>query len=294
MTSKHLTELRAHSVKVGANIDLVQASGGNTSMKIGGRIWVKGSGKRLKDAFSEEIFASIDFETLSESEILSYEDFSSLSNNSILPSIEANFHIFIKSSFVTHLHSLSSIAIGVTSEKLCDPYFESEVRFVPYARPGTKLVGKVKEVENFSEKILVLQNHGVIFSGQSCDEIERKIEKFELMVDNYFKQLPLSDSFPDWIEILTSGVLTPDEAVFLGEKPFVRSERTQNGSVSINSKGQLLFSKRYSHDRIELARFYARVAKLLERKTPVNYLLQSDVRDLLSWDREKIRIQMAK
>ena len=289
-----LIELKAHSLKVGMNLDLVQASGGNTSGKDGHRIWVKGSGKRLKDALSEEIFALINSEKLSDTEILSCEDFSNFTTNSILPSIEANFHIFLKSKFVTHLHSLSSIALGVTFKELREPFLDKDVHFIPYARPGIALVNEINGVENCSGKILVLQNHGVIFSGQSCNEIEVKIEKFELLIRNHFEQLPLSNVFPNWVDILTSGVLTPDEAVFLGETPFMESESFLNSSVGINSRGELLFSEKYSADRIELARFYVRVAKLIEGKASVTYLPQSEISDLLGWDREKKRIEMSK
>jgi len=294
MNIERLAELKLHSVWVGSNPDLVQASGGNTSWKEEFNVWVKGSGKRLKDAAAEEIFSLINYETLSEAEILLREDFSDRTLGTIVPSIEANFHILLRSRFVTHLHSLGSIAIGVSSNNFCNEIFQPDFHFVPYARPGVALVNEIKRVEKCSEKILVLQNHGVIFSGQSCNEIEGKIEKFELKIKNHFAQLPLFNAFPDWVEILTSGVLTPDEAVFLGEKPFIESERALSESVGINSRGELLFSERYSADRIELARFYVRVAKLIERKTSVNYLLKSEISDLLEWEREKLRIEMSK
>jgi rhamnose utilization protein RhaD (predicted bifunctional aldolase and dehydrogenase) len=279
---------------VGTNPDLVQASGGNTSWKDGQKVWVKGSGKKLKDALAEDIFTVINFETLSEAEILACEDFSNISTNSITPSIEANFHIFLKNKFVTHLHSLGSIAIGITFVSLSDLCFDSEVHRIPYTRPGVSLANEIKRAEIHSEKILLLQNHGVIFSGQSCDEIEEKIEKFETRVKEYFAELPSSNSFPDWIEILTSGVLTPDEAVFLGKKPFVRSEKLQTSSVGINSKGELLFPDGFSANRTELAKFYVRVAKLIETKAQVTYLPESEVQGLLGWDKEKIRIAMSK
>ena len=294
MKSNHLSELIAHSVKVGSNPDLVQASGGNTSWKDGKKLWVKGSGKRLKDAVSQDIFSSIDFEKLSEREILALQDFSAFTTNAIDPSIESNIHIFIGEKFVTHLHSLGSIAIGVSSNNFSEIDFDTDVCFIPYARPGVDLAKAIKEKENYLGKILILQNHGVIFSGTNCEEVEKKIENFELEIDRLYMRIPSSKSFPDWIEILTSGVLTPDEAVFLGEKPFVNSEFLQTDSIAINSAGDFLFPNGLSDDRIELAMFYVRVAKLIERKTFVSYLTESEVQGLLSWDREKIRIQMAK
>jgi rhamnose utilization protein RhaD (predicted bifunctional aldolase and dehydrogenase) len=294
MENDRIAELKAHSVRVGSNPDLVQASGGNTSWKSGKTVWVKGSGKRLKDAISEEIFSSINYASLSQDELLACEDFSNLISNEIPPSIEANFHIFLGSNFVTHLHSLGSIAIGVATRSYEYKTLNEKVRFVPYARPGVELVNAIHRTDGYADNILILQNHGVILSDQESNEIENKIEKLERDIHEYFDKIPQSDSFPSWIAILTKGVLTPDEAVFLGAKPFVKSEEPLPNSVGINSNGKLLFPDGFSNDRTELAKFYMRVAKLIERKTQVNYLSEKEVRELLGWDKEQIRIAMAR
>ena len=294
MESDRIAELKAHSVRVGSNPDLVQASGGNTSWKSDKTIWVKGSGKRLKDALSEDIFSSINFANLTQKEVLSCEDFSNFVSNEIAPSIEVNFHIFLESNFVTHLHSLGSIAIGVSERNYEYRTQSKNVCFVSYARPGIKLIDEIINTNNYADSTLVLQNHGVIISGQEIMEIENKIEKFETDACQFFKEIPQSDSFPNWIEILTSGVLTPDEAVFLGKKPFVKSEEVPLNSVGINSNSELLFPEGFSSDRIELAKFYVRVAKLIEKKTEVSYLSEKEVFELLSWEKEQIRIAMLK
>ena len=293
MDTDRLAELKMHSVRVGSNPDLVQASGGNTSWKSDKTVWVKGSGKRLKDAISNEIFSSINYAVLTQDEVLACEDFSSLISNAIPPSIEANFHIFLQNKFVTHLHSLGSIAIGVAASNSEFKIFDENVCFVSYARPGIELVNAISRTDGYENKILILQNHGLIIPGQNSLEIEYKIEMFENQISRYFAKIPQSESFPNWIDVLTSGVLTPDEAVFLGGKPFERSEEVLLNSVGISSNGELLFPEGFTSDRIELARFYVRVAKLIERKTQINYLPEKEVHELLGWDKEKIRIAMA-
>jgi len=289
-----IAELKAHSVRVGSNPDLVQASGGNTSWKSDKTVWVKGSGKRLKDANSEEIFSSINYAALTQDDVLTCEDFSHLISNKIPPSIEANFHIFLGCNFVTHLHSLGSIAIGVATINYEFKTLYQNVRFVPYARPGIELVNAISRTERYANNILILQNHGVIISDQESIEIEKKIETLETDIREFFEVQPQSDSYPNWIEILTSGVLTPDEAVFLGKKPFLKSEEIILDSVGINSNGELLFPDGFTFDRMELAKFYVRVAKLIQRKTQVDYLTEKEVNELLSWDKEQIRIALAK
>ena len=289
-----IRELREHSYKIGSDPDLAQASGGNTSWKNGKVIWVKGSGKRLKDAFNEDIFACISYGALTRSETLDCMDFSRFTTNNIAPSIEANFHILLSDRFVTHLHSLGSIAIGISNKSNSDLNFGMNLSFVPYARPGSDLAKAISEIENSPERILVLQNHGIIFLGRECSDIEKEISKFEGLVRNFFDQIPESETFPSWIEIITSGVMTPDEAVFLGRRPFVKSENSCVDSVAVNSKGELIYPNDFSKDRIELADFYVRVAKLVERRTQINYLSENEVHEILGWDKEQIRITMAK
>ena len=287
MELEQLAELKDHSVFVGSNPDLVQASGGNTSWKNGSTLWVKGSGKRLKDAHAEGVFSMINFEALTQNEIADSQDFSALVSNSTSPSIEANFHILIKNNFVTHLHSLGAISISVSSENVRSKISDSGISFVPYGRPGVDLAKAILKTDNF-------QDHGVIFSDSSCSQIENKVQIFESMIKNLFEKVEQEPLLPNWVEILVSGVLTPDEAVFLGRKPFVESEIPMTESVSINSSGKLLFPEKFSQDRIEMASFYVRVAKLIEKKTHVTYLPMEEVESLLSWDKEKTRIAMAK
>ena len=287
-------DLIKHSASVGGDLDLVQASGGNTSWKSAGTVWVKGSGQRLRDATSQPIFAQINYGELSQNQIITCPDFTPYVVGTVLPSIEANFHIFLRANFITHLHSLGSIAIGVATRSHEYRSLNHEVRFVPYARPGVELVNAIFRTEGFADNILILQNHGVIVADQESFEIENKIEKLERDIHEYFEKIPDNDSFPSWIDILTSGVLTPDEAVFLGAKPFVKSEEPFPNSVGINSNGELLFPDGFSSDRTDLAKFYMRVAKLIEKRTQVNYLPEKEVHEILGWDKEQIRIAMAK
>jgi rhamnose utilization protein RhaD (predicted bifunctional aldolase and dehydrogenase) len=294
MGPRQLKELKDHSVLVGSDPNLVQASGGNTSWKSGTSIWVKGSGKRLKDAWLEDIFSSISFGALSEDEIISCHDFSALTTNSITPSIEANFHILINNEYVTHLHSLAAISLSVSGDVIRSKVQDLGLSFVPYCRPGVDLSHAIRDTPNFQENTLVLQNHGIIFSDSSCLQIERKIENFESSIKALFEEVGEFSKFPDWVEILVSGVLTPDEAVFLGKTPFVESEVIVGESIAINKSGNLLFSEGLSEDRIEMAHFYVRVAKLISKKTLVSYLPNAEVESLLGWEKEIKRIEMAK
>ena len=55
-----LNQLRSLSARAGADPLLVQAAGGNTSLKDGGIMWIKASGTWLKDATARDLFVPLD------------------------------------------------------------------------------------------------------------------------------------------------------------------------------------------------------------------------------------------
>lgn len=286
-----------HSVKVGSDPDLVQASGGNTSIKLGNKIWVKGSGKRLKDASTEKIFSEVSFGELTEETILACQDFSEYSTGNISPSIEANFHLLLQKKYVTHLHSLGAIALGVSkhsSNEIGEFLARRSISIINYSRPGVALAQLIQRSPDFQDRVLLLENHGIIFSSDNIKDLEMEIYTFENEARDFLSSLPENAKFSNWVEILTSGVLTPDEAVFLGHVPFTKSDTPLGNLITITSKGDVIFPASMSSDRIEMALFYCRVAKLVERKVDICYLSREEVDALLSWDKEKLRIAMAK
>jgi len=294
MTTENLVKLIEHSVRIGSSTDLVQSSGGNVSQKTESKLWVKGSGKYLKDAQLEDIFVEIDIENLTDEEILRTEEFAVSIPTSNTPSIETNLHIILKKKYVTHLHSLGSVSLGISDFSKSSIFIKNKIRFIPYARPGIDLAKKIYDSKVSGEDIIVLKNHGVIFAGETIEEIEEKIISFENLTKSYLDACRNDSKYPDWIEILTSGVLTPDEAVFLGQVPFIRSESPKPNSIAIKSNGEIFFPPEFTQSRIEMANFYVKVAKLIEKKTKITYISQNEIQFLLNWDKEKNRIRSSK
>lgn len=292
MSDDLISELIAHSVKIGTNLNFVQASGGNTSYKQDGHITVKASGKRLKDAASKNIFVTLDISNLTEDLILSTENFSYLSQGELTPSIETNFHILLQNKFVTHVHSIGAIAVGVSpglARNLTNMWHQLNLKIIPYVRPGIDLAQQIIKVQDFQKSQLLLQNHGIVVSGNSFQEIEDFLDAFEAEVLRIIENLPASESNPTWVEILTSGVLTPDEAVFLGESPFVSSEKVSERFITINSNHIISIPENFRDDQTKLAEFYIKLAKILDRKVTISYLDPKEVIELLSWDKEILR-----
>ena len=57
---KEFASLRDFSARVGGDPLLVQASNGNTSIKLDGILWIKASGKWLAHAMQEEMFVPLE------------------------------------------------------------------------------------------------------------------------------------------------------------------------------------------------------------------------------------------
>ena len=57
---REMLALRALSARVGANPLLVQASNGNTSIKLEEIMWIKASGRLLADAGRDELFVGVE------------------------------------------------------------------------------------------------------------------------------------------------------------------------------------------------------------------------------------------
>jgi len=295
--------LKTHSEMVGINSDLVQAGGGNTSLKTGTGIWIKGSGKRLKNSKIDDIFVYLEVGALNSSEIASIENFSPYiagnqsHDNCITPSIETNFHLLIPKPVVTHLHSLGSIMIAISDcavEMIEEVSGYHEITWIPYARPGVGLANSIQKVAFGSSTVYLLQNHGVIFSADSFESMNSLIEDFESLARELILKKPQNNENPTWIEILTGGVLTPDEAVFLGSVPFALSNELDEARITISNSGEVNIPVSFNEDKIEVANFYVRLAKAIHKRTNIEYLSNHEVQALLNWDKEILRVGMTK
>lgn len=275
-----LNRLRDHSYKIGSNPLLVQANGGNTSLKIDDCIYVKGSGKYLRDAHSENIFCKFLLKDILELDFIQVEDFRQYlcqENDSslLMPSLETNFHFLLPNPIISHIHSLGAVSLSVISPDLYREELESNfnIAIIPYGKPGPDLARLISEYSNLDSSIYLLQNHGAIFCGESFDEIENMIDEFEQFAIDLLSKLP--NLLPEFssIDILNGGILTPDEAVYLGRTPDFGISSVENSDL----------------DYVEIFNFYKIVSSLIEFKSKVHYLQEEDLNAILSWDKEILR-----
>ena len=109
---------------LGRDMDLVLHGGGNTSVKIGDKLYVKGSGWNL-DTIEEAGFPAVDLKTLiemaklehlSDTDMVAQQREALEDKSSPNPSIEAILHAIIPFKFVEHTHADAVVTISNTPD----------------------------------------------------------------------------------------------------------------------------------------------------------------------------------
>lgn len=186
-----LDDLIILSKRYGERFDLTQAAGGNISVKFDNMMLIKPSGIHLTEVDYDNV-------TLIDEDQL-YDDIVEGKFNPIIDynifskkraSMETYMHSIIERKYVVHLHPI--LALRVLSRKdasdIINKIFEGyKYLFIKYVTPGIDLVKEIdKNLQQ--EKIIFLQNHGIIVSSDSFEEIDIIIDeiltKFNSINDN--------------------------------------------------------------------------------------------------------------
>lgn len=186
-----LKKFKEISHNLGSNKYLVQAAGGNTSMKTNNSMFIKASGTWLQDSLEKDIFVEVNLKSIQDKIQNKIDDNyvdDIISNNNLRPSVETSFHALINYKYVLHVHSTSTIAKAVylNSEKLLKEQLGEEIACVPYARPGFPLTLSIKKNINTDTQIIILENHGLIIAGDNLEKTH------DLLIDTHNK---LDDTF---------------------------------------------------------------------------------------------------
>ena len=310
MDSRVLAELNRHAVSIGRDELLVQGAGGNLSGKDGDLVWVKASGTRLVEAEDRPIFVGVDGPA-TRAEVLQVEDLRHLvvelaDERASRPSIETALHVLLPHRFVFHVHSVGAIAAAAQRDPvavLAGLAAIAPASFVPYAKPGIALARAVlaaqEQAGDAPESVFLLGNHGLLAAAPTADRTRELIDEVEAVLRTG-RRVELGSS-PDRTvlagpgsvdaagrEFLLGGVLTPDEAVFLGSRPF--TDGTQpGGSAVITADGGVRVAADLSADAREIVRGFVQVAAHADRDAQMRYLDDSEVAELVDWEAEKWR-----
>jgi len=175
------------SAFLGSNIDLVQGGGGNTSVKIEGKLFVKASGFWLSDAGKKNIFTSVEIKNVikeikekctgsTSTEILLEK------NNLLRPSIETTMHILMPHRFVVHFHSVNVLAYAILKDgykKIQKKLSGIKFSWIPYVKPGILLTRKMYNIVNLKADVIILGNHGIIIGGDTKHEVMHLLSEIE-------------------------------------------------------------------------------------------------------------------
>lgn len=110
-----LLGLRELSARIGSNSLLVQASTGNTSIKIDDELWIKASGKWLIDAYCDDFLIPVKLARAKRclSENAAIPETGAPSGVGLRASIETAMHAVLPQKVVVHVHSVNTIAWAV-------------------------------------------------------------------------------------------------------------------------------------------------------------------------------------
>ena len=317
-----VSDLAAWAVLAGSNLRLVQGAGGNLSVKDDSVMWIKASGTRLSTALEYNIFTPMDWDA-TRSAVLETEDLAQhvvpdLPGSDLRPSIETALHALLPHQYVFHLHAIGSIAAGLSGEKV-EAVAESlrvegrTVLVVPYAKPGIELARAVidrlpGDLNPSHTLVLMLRNHGLVVAGPSIESVWRQIEEIEselvtvpmasrsdaASADGWSEMFPPGTLSDIAITALCAGALTPDSAVFLGPRPFVRehSEQLSIASAIVTDSGAVQAKLGLGDDEVEILVSLVDAARQLQSAAQWSALSDEQVAELVNWEAEKWRHQM--
>lgn len=193
-----LLELVKISRYAGQRLDLVQAGGGNSSVKTSdGVMIIKASGFLLSEVTVEKGYSELSLPLLAgvfsddsiqrsssqrEREFLSEEWVNKARIKGEKPSIETTFHAILQK-YVLHTHPMVVNMIVCREDwrqRLTDIFPENDFCFIDYHTPGIDLALALNEkVEEMGciPSVTFLQNHGLIVSSDHLEDIFDLTEK---------------------------------------------------------------------------------------------------------------------
>lgn len=173
---------------LGQEKSLVLHGGGNTSVKIGNTLYVKGSGWNL-DTIEKPGFSPVNLdillematrESLSDTQMIA-EQRAAMSDQSFPnPSIEAILHAIIPYDYVDHTHADAVVTLTNTPEgkELIQKLYGDNMLIIDYVMPGFDLAKHIyvltRNIDWNNLKGMILMHHGVFTFD---DDAQRAYEK---------------------------------------------------------------------------------------------------------------------
>ncbi len=315
--------LKKLSARVGADPLLVQAAGGNTSLKHEGVMWIKASGTWLRDATDKDIFVPVGHNALlaalarNDPACEACTDFilTDLNATKLRPSIETTVHALMPQRVVVHVHCVNTIAWAIRSDaeqNLAEKLNAFNWAFIPYARPGLPLANAITMRLKLDIDVLILGNHGLVAAAESVAEAEALLgrvvkalakparaavppdlaalrwlcqDKNYAPADSNETHALATDAIA--LERGRNAVFYPDHVVFLGVG--VATE-LQSGSALVAIPGKGVLIRKNAKPAVEpMGRCLADIMRRVEPHAPLTALNSEAIDRLVNWDAEKYR-----
>lgn len=172
-----LDQLVYLSTRIGQEPRLVQPGGGNTSIKIGDELLVKGSGTDLR-TIGRSGFTRLSLralaglrtaEAMGDAEMMRFMASAMTDGAGPAPSVETPLHALLPARVIAHTHDVPTMSLtnvsDATAQRLIQELFGGEIVLVPYVRPGfplAQVVGRLVAGLPASAIGLALAHHGMI------------------------------------------------------------------------------------------------------------------------------------
>lgn len=251
---KDLVEISKYA---GERFDLVQAGGGNSSVKYDNdEMIIKGSGFLLSDlnenngyskVMTSKIASIVKNKTIVSSENKRERESSTskLVKDATLdkenrPSIETLLHSFLyKYTLHTHPIVVNMIVIQKDYKNILKTVFQDEtIAIVEYKTPGIELALALdKELSNFETipNIIFLQNHGLIVTSIHKNEIKQITEDVLIKIEKYLKIDMDRYKMTNSITYLLNNVEKSSNISYLSEDSYLNKQVDINKELFFNT-----------------------------------------------------------
>jgi FMN phosphatase YigB (HAD superfamily) len=184
----HLNELKNISKYCGERFDLVQAGGGNTSVKVDDFMFIKASGYNLTNMDMFNGYVTIDNKLLLQ-DIYS-DSIKEVTNYNYIGdkrgSIETFMHSILKK-YTIHLHpiQINRVLVSVNAKDIIKKIYPTGL-IIDYLTPGIKVCNEIMKAYT-NENVIFLLNHGIIITCDHVNEIYEILNHVLYAFESYQK-----------------------------------------------------------------------------------------------------------
>jgi hypothetical protein len=180
---------------LGGWTDWVQGPGGNCSIKSNGNLLVKRSGSLIGDTSMTRGWVCCDISGIQTALLNGKEDIAhTVLEGEGKPSIEAFFHC-LPARIVVHLHPAPLLPVLCSDVPM--NLTDHRVKTVEYFKPGIPLAMALEKAYDPEVRIYEMKQHGVLFLGETMDEIMTYMTAVSALFSGPSTNIPLVCSISD-------------------------------------------------------------------------------------------------